>query len=177
MADLTPFQTVGPFFAILPLAGEAYAARPGAPGRAITIAGIVSDGAGTVVPDALIETWQADAAGRFDAADAVFRGFARVPTDEAGRYEIQTVMPGSVAGPEGRVQAPHVLVSILARGILTRLVTRIYFADQPANGADPILSQVPAARRATLLAGTVSPGQYRFDIILQGPGETVFFDV
>ena len=75
------------------------------------------------------------------------------------------------------MQAPHVLVSILARGILTRLVTRIYFADQPANGADPILSQVPAARRATLLAGTVSSGQYRFDIILQGPGETVFFYV
>lgn len=177
MADLTPFQTVGPFFALLPLAGEESAAAPGAPGRSIRIEGIVRDGAGAVVPDALIETWQADAAGRFDAADPTFRGFARAVTDDSGRYHIRTVMPGPVEGPEGTTQAPHVLVSILARGILTRLVTRIYFAGEPANPADPILSLVPKARRATLLASALASEPYRFDIVLQGPGETVFFDV
>lgn len=177
MAELTPFQTVGPFFAILPLAGEESAATPGAPGRSISIEGVVRDGAGAVVPDALIETWQADAAGRFDAADPTFRGFARAATDDSGRYQIRTVMPGPVGGPQGRAQAPHVLVSILARGILTRLVTRIYFAGEPANAADPLLSLVPEARRGTLLANSLAPNQYRFDIILQGPGETVFFDV
>ncbi len=177
MSDLTPFQTVGPYFAILPLAGEESAAAPGAPGRSIAIEGIVRDGAGAIVPDALIETWQADAAGRFDAADPTFRGFARAATDDSGRYEVRTVMPGPVEGPEGRAQAPHVLVSILARGILTRLITRIYFADDPANWADPILSLVPEARRATLVATSPAPDRYRFDIVLQGPGETVFFDV
>lgn len=176
MADLTPFQTVGPFFAVLPLAGEESAASPGAPGRSIAIEGIVRDGAGAIVPDALIETWQADAAGRFDATPA-FRGIARAATDESGRYQLRTVMPGPVAGPAGRAQAPHVLVSILARGILTRLVTRIYFVGEPANAADPILSLVPEARRATLVANSRAPDQYHFDIVLQGPGETVFFDV
>ena len=173
MADLTPFQTIGPYFAILPLAGEDFAATPDAKGRAIVIDGTVRDGAGAVVPDALIETWQADAAGRCDANDAKFRGFARAMTDAAGRYEIRTIAPGSI----GTGHAPHVLVSVLARGVLTRLVTRVYFPQEAANATDPILAIVPETRRGSLIAGRESPDRYRFDIVLQGPGETVFFDV
>lgn len=172
MAGLTPFQTVGPYFAILPLEGEGFAAMPGAPGRAIVIGGTVRDGAGAVVPDALIESWQADAAGRLDACDGTFRGFARAMTDASGRFEIRTVMPGPVAAGH----APHVLVSILARGVLTRLVTRVYFPGE-ANVADPILALVPEARRESLLATLIAADRYRFDIVLQGQGETVFFDV
>ena len=165
---LTPFQTVGPYFAILPLAGENFAAVA----SSIVIEGTVRDGAGAIVPDALIETWQADAVGRCDAIDPAFRGFARAMTDESGRYEIRTVMPG----PIGKSHAPHILVGILARGVLTRLVTRIYFPDHTTNATDPILAQVPESRRATLIAATVGADRYRFDIILQGPGETAFFD-
>jgi protocatechuate 3,4-dioxygenase alpha subunit len=165
---LTPFQTVGPYFAVLPLGGENWASTA----SSITIEGMVRDGADAVVPDALIETWQADASGRCDAVNPSFRGFARAMTDESGRYEIRTVMPGAI----GKGHAPHILVGILARGVLTRLVTRIYFPDHTANATDPILSLVPESRRATLIAGTAAPDRYRFDIVLQGPGETVFLD-
>jgi protocatechuate 3,4-dioxygenase alpha subunit len=165
---LTPFQTVGPYFAILPLAGEDSTGTA----SSISIEGVVRDGAGAVVPDALIETWQANASGQCDAVDASFRGFARAMTDASGRYEIRTAMPGAI----GKGHAPHILVGVLARGILTRLVTRIYFPDHPANAGDPILSLVPASRRATLIASASATGGYRFDIILQGPGETAFFD-
>ena len=165
---LTPFQTVGPYFAILPLEGENSAAIAGT----IVIEGTVRDGAGAVVPDALIETWQADGSGRCNAVDASFRGFARAMTDELGHYEFRTVMPGSI----GPGHAPHVLAGVLARGVLTRLVTRIYFPNQTANVTDPILSLVPEARRATLLATPSGPDRFRFDITLQGEGETVFFD-
>ena len=165
---LTPFQTVGPYFAVLPLEGENRASTT----SSITIEGVVRDGAGAVVPDALIETWQADATGRYQSGDVSFRGLARAMTDESGRYEIRTVMPGRI----GRSHAPHILVGILARGVLTRLVTRIYFPDHTTNATDPILSQVPESRRATLIAATVGADRYRFDIILQGPGETAFFD-
>lgn len=173
MADLTPFQTVGPYFAILPLEGEGFAATPAAPGRPIGIEGVVRDGAGANVPDALIESWQADAAGRLDACNKTFRGFARAMTDVSGRFEIRTVMPGPVEAGH----APHVLISVLARGVLTRLVTRIYFPGEAANGADPTLALVPEARRATLVAAALADNHYRFDIALQGPDETVFFDV
>lgn len=165
---LTPFQTVGPYFAILPLEGENSAANAGT----IVIVGTVRDGAGAVVPDALIETWQADGAGRCDAMDTSFRGFARAMTDESGHYEFRTVMPGSI----GTGHAPHVLVGVLARGVLTRLVTRIYFPAHPANATDPVLALVPESRRATLVATPTSPDRFHFDITLQGEGETVFFD-
>lgn len=166
---MTPFQTVGPYFAILPLQGENRAAA----NATIVIEGTVRDGAGAIVPDALLETWQADAHGRYDALDASFRGMARAMTDESGRYEIRTIMPGSI----GAGHAPHVLVGVLARGILTRLVTRIYFPGDAATAGDPVLSRVPASRRATLMAAPSGPGRFRFDIVLQGEGETVFFDV
>ena len=165
---LTPFQTVGPYFAILPLDGENAASTT----PSITIEGVVRDGASAIVPDALIETWQADAAGRCDGADDSFRGFARAMTDESGRFEIHTIMPGSI----GKGHAPHILVGVLARGVLTRLVTRIYFAGNAANTTDPILALVPASRRATLIATATAPDRYCFDIILQGTGETAFFD-
>jgi protocatechuate 3,4-dioxygenase alpha subunit len=186
MAELTPFQTVGPFFAIcLSESGCARIATEQAAGRHITVEGAVRDGAGAVVPDSLIEIWQANAAGRYahpddhqsKPLDPNFTGYGRAPTDDEGRFAIETVMPGRVPGPDGTLQAPHLLLGILARGILTRLVTRVYFADEPSTHEDPILSLVPAERRATLIARPVGDDRYRFDLTLQGAGETVFFDV
>jgi len=186
MAELTPFQTVGPFFAIcLSEPGCARIATEQAAGRHIRIEGIVRDGAGAVVPDSLIEIWQANAAGRYahpddrqsKPLDPNFTGYGRAPTDDEGRFVIETVMPGRVPGPDDALQAPHLLLGILARGILTRLVTRVYFADEPSTRDDPILSLVPAERRSTLIATPLGGDRYRFDLTLQGDGETVFFDV
>lgn len=182
----TPSQTVGPYFAIgLPWPEGPRAVAEGTPGT-ITISGTVFDGAGRPVPDSLIETWQADPAGRF--ADmhghggrselAGFRGFARHGEEDGdGRFEIVTVKPGRVPALGAGLQAPHITVSVFARGMLHRGVTRIYFADEPsANAEDPVLGSVPAQRRSTLLAQPVQGG-YRFDVRLQGPAETVFFAV
>ncbi|HEY2436630.1 MAG TPA: protocatechuate 3,4-dioxygenase subunit alpha [Solirubrobacteraceae bacterium] len=182
----TPSQTVGPFFAIgLPWEAGPIAVPEDTPG-AIRITGTVYDGAGEPVPDSLIETWQADPDGRF--ADlhghggpsrlSGFRGFARHGEEDGdGRFEIVTVKPGAVPAPGGGHQAPHLDVSVFARGMLHRCVTRIYFADEPeANAADPVLRSVPADRRATLLARPADGG-YVFDIRLQGPEETAFFAV
>jgi protocatechuate 3,4-dioxygenase alpha subunit len=157
---------------------------PDAPG-AVRIRGTVLDGAGDPVPDFLLETWQADPGGRFadlhgyggPSAVPGFRGFARYGLEEGdGHYEIVTLKPGPVPGPDGAPeQAPHIDVTLLARGLLNRVVTRIYFPDEAeANAADPVLASVPAARRQTLIAEPAGDG-YRFDIRLQGPGETVFF--
>jgi protocatechuate 3,4-dioxygenase alpha subunit len=168
----TPSQTVGPYLALgLPWADGPSAVAEGTPG-AITVSGVVLDGAGAPVPDALVETWQAD-----PPAGEGFRGFARCPTDEEGRWHIVTLPPGPVPGPAGTQQAPHLAVSVFARGLLHRVVTRIYFSDaEDRNAADPVLGSVPSGRRDTLLAQRTDDG-YRFDIRLQGPGETVFFDV
>jgi protocatechuate 3,4-dioxygenase, alpha subunit len=182
----TPSQTVGPFFSIgLPWDTGPDAVPPGTPGE-IGIGGTVVDGAGDAVPDALIETWQADGEGRFADLEnhggpsslAGFRGFARCGFEQGdGTWSIRTVKPGPTPGPDGTTQAPHIDVSVFGRGMLHRVVTRIYFADEPeANAADPVLAAVPADRRATLLAEPTDDG-YRFDIHLQGPRETVFFAV
>jgi protocatechuate 3,4-dioxygenase alpha subunit len=182
----TPSQTVGPYFAIgLPWPEGPHAVTEGTAG-AIRIGGIVYDGAGTPVPDALIETWQADPDGRFadlhghggPSQVAGFRGFARYGEEDGdGEYEIVTVKPGPVPGLHGIAQAPHIDVSVFARGMLHRCVTRIYFGDEAeANAADPVLARVPAERRGTLIAEPIDGG-YRFDIRLQGEGETVFFAV
>ncbi len=180
----TPSQTVGPFFAIgLPWDEGPFVVPAGTPG-AIWIRGRVLDGAGELVPDALIETWQADAAGRYRDADDTeaiaewFRGFGRSGAEPAGEWGILTVKPGPTTGPDGSVQAPHLDVSVFARGLLKRAVTRIYFADEPAaNEPDPVLASVTdPSDRATLLAERTGDG-YRFDIRLQGQGETVFFFV
>jgi protocatechuate 3,4-dioxygenase alpha subunit len=161
---------VGPYFALaVPEASPPFRA---AVGPRIRIEGILRDGAGDPVPDGLIETWQANREGVF--ADD---GAGRWPTDAQGRFHIDTLKPGPVPGPNDRPQAPHLLVRVLARGVLTRLVTRIYFDDEPSNVADPILEVVPAARRQRLLARRVEPTRYHLDLVLQGPEESVFFDV
>ena len=189
-SQLTPSQTIGPFLAIgLPWPDGPFVVPEGAPG-AITIAGQVLDGAGEVVPDALIETWQADPDGRFahpddprgaSAAPDAFRGFGRCATDEAGRYRIVTLRPGPLPCPDGGFEAPHLDVSVFARGLLDRVVTRIYFADEATNEADPVLSGITDSQRRATLIATAEPGgpagAFRFDIRLQGGRETVFFDV
>jgi protocatechuate 3,4-dioxygenase alpha subunit len=163
MTGLTPSQTVGPFFAIgLPFEAGPHACEQDAP-DAIWVRGTVYDGAGDPVPDALIETWQ--------TSPAEFRGFTRCGTGPDGTYAIRTRRPGPVPGPDGTTQAPHLAVSVFARGLLDRVVTRIYFEE----GDDPILSTVDPSRRATLIARPQEDG-YRFDIRLQGEGETVFFE-
>ena len=189
---VTPSQTVGPFLAIgLPWADGPFVVPDGTPG-AITITGQVLDGAGDPVTDALIETWQADADSRFNhpddprgaarSATPGFRGFGRCATDQDGRYRIVTVRPGPLPCPAGGTEAPHLDVSVFARGLLHRVVTRIYFADEAeANAADPVLSAIAAPeRRETLVARAVTggrAGEFKFDIRLRGPRETVFFDV
>ncbi|PTM40184.1 protocatechuate 3,4-dioxygenase subunit alpha [Bosea sp. 124] len=186
-ADLgiTPSQTIGPFFAyaLTPrayggpeLATEQIAAE-GVAGERIRIEGVVYDGDGAPVGDAMIEIWQADAQGRFHAAgNAGFTGFGRAETTAEGAFHFETVRPGAVQGPDGRLQAPHLSVSVFARGILVRLATRIYLSDEPGNAGDPVLMLVPADRRATLIAQRVGDTVFRFDIRLQGEGETVFFE-
>jgi protocatechuate 3,4-dioxygenase, alpha subunit len=203
---LTPSQTVGPFLAIgLPWPDGPFVVPEGTPG-AVSISGLVLDGAGDPVPDALVETWQAAPDGSFAHPDdprvasgpatgngrpgarhaapgaAGFRGFGRCPTDRQGRYRILTLRPGPVPGLDGGTEAPHLDVSVFARGLLDRVVTRIYFPDEEAaNAADPVLAAIAAQdRRATLIAAA-EPGSgrfdFRFDIRLQGSRETVFFDV
>jgi protocatechuate 3,4-dioxygenase, alpha subunit len=186
MHGLTPFQTLGPFFdfgLIIPDGGVV--AGPAAAGRHVTIEGVIRDSAGTPLPDALIEIWQADSCGRYRhpadprnaSSDRDFHGFGRVATDDQGRFAFETVIPGRVPGSDGKLQAPHLGVGVLARGVLTRLVTRLYFEDEQSNGEDAVLSLVPTARRGTLLAKRTGGDRYRFDIALQGASETVFFDV
>ncbi len=184
---LTPSQTVGPFLHIaLDWPDGPYVVPDGTPG-AVWVRGRVLDGEQAPVRDALVETWQADPAGRFDHPDdprgAVppsvpgFRGFGRSPTDAEGRYAILTLKPGPLPTPDGAVEAPHLDVSVLARGLLNRLVTRIYFPDEAvANEVDPVLAAMHPARRSTLVARQ-GPDGLLHDIWLQGPHETVFFAV
>jgi protocatechuate 3,4-dioxygenase, alpha subunit len=185
MPGSTPSQTVGPFFAFgLPFeGGERLVDHDGG----LWITGAVYDGAGEPVDDALVEIWQANRHGRYHHPEDTrehlplepgFTGFGRCGTDDEGRYSFVTVKPGLVPGPGGRMQAPHLEVSVFARGLLHRLVTRMYFPDEAeANSADPVLSSIedPDAR-ATLVAEPVD-GALRFDIRLQGPGETAFFSI
>ncbi len=184
----TPSQTVGPFFSFgLEWEDGPFAVAEGTAG-AIRVEGRLLDGLGNPVPDGIVETWQADPDGRFahpdDPRGAVewadgFRGFARCPTDAEGRWSVLTLKPGAVPGPGDSVQAPHIAVTVLARGLLARLVTRIYFGDEEAaNAADPVLGSLRGGEkeRATLIAAPVEGG-YRLDIHLQGPDETVFFAI
>ena len=183
---LTPSQTVGPFHHIelpYPPGGDVV---PAGSAGAVRISGRVIDGDGQPVGDALLEVWQADASGRYQKAAqaepadgwrASF-GFGRVATDADGAYELWTVKPGPVPGPDGTTQAPHVLVSLFARGLLDRLVTRIYFPDEDAaNGDDPVLALVADPRDRSTLIAEVDGDGLRFDIHLQGERETVFFAV
>jgi protocatechuate 3,4-dioxygenase alpha subunit len=168
--SITPSQTVGPFFSIGLPWPDGPDVVPEGTGGAIRLRGTVLDGEREPIPDALIETWQADPGGRYETPG--FRGFGRCPTDETGAWAIRTVKPGAAGG-----QAPHIAVSVFARGLLNRVVTRIYFPDEEeANAADPLLGTLDAAARATLVAAREGDG-YRFDVRLQGPDETVFFAV
>jgi protocatechuate 3,4-dioxygenase alpha subunit len=188
MPGQTPSQTVGPFFHFsLCRPGAETLVGPDTKGERLEIVGRVLDGDGAPVPDALIEIWQANADGRYahpddDQAkplDPAFRGFGRCASDADGRFRFATIRPGRVPGRGNTLQAPHVNVGLFARGLLRRLVTRIYFDDTPENAEDPVLALVPdPARRATLLAKRVAGDTpvYRFDIVLQGRGETVFFE-
>ena len=189
---LTASQTVGPFFhdcfmredaGFDELAGEA------ADGVRIRVEGRVVDGDGAVVPDVVLEIWQANHHGRYDhpldrrdlPLDAAFTGYGRIATDADGRFRFTTIKPGIVPFDDQRAQAPHIAVAVLGRGLLNHLYTRIYFDDEPATADDPVLQRVPAERRSTLVARRVPAPEgreasYRFDLVLQGAGETVFFD-
>jgi protocatechuate 3,4-dioxygenase, alpha subunit len=188
---LTSTQTVGPFFGPALLREDAHCpvlAGPDTPGDRIRIEGRVLDGDGAPVPDALLELWQADASGHYhhpvdrrtEAADPTFSGYGRTGTDDNGCYWFETIKPGAVPFDTQRTQAPHIVLTVMSRGMLNHAVTRIYFDDEPTTSDDPILGYVLPPRRATLLAKREqSDGQvlYRFDIVLQGAGETVFFNL
>ena len=194
MGGITPSQTVGPFFAFgLDPKGDYNWAQTfsndltaDAAGERIRVEGRVLDGDGKPVNDSMIEIWQADAAGRYaHPADtrrpnAKFTGFGRTGTDAQGAFSFTTIKPGSVPSPDGKMQAPHILLAVFARGMPRQSYTRIYFADEAGNAGDPVLALVPADRRSTLIAKRKAKnGQpvYIFDIRLQGQGETVFFEI
>lgn len=195
MREQTSSQTVGPFFHYgLFHGGENILVNDLTRGERILITGHVFDGDGQPLPDALIETWQADAFGFFNhpndpncaRADQHFRGFGRADSLNDGIYFFRTIKPGAVMGHASEMQAPHVNVRVFARGMLLHLDTRLYFADEPANANDALLNSIDATRRHTLIATRVKATRvqaesvaptYRFDIHLQGDDETVFFEL
>jgi protocatechuate 3,4-dioxygenase alpha subunit len=204
MSEITPSQTVGPYFAygLTPHSRCAWQpsniydwketvganlVTPDATGEKIRIEGRITDGDGQPINDAMIEIWQADGQGRYASPrdtrarpNTQFKGFGRSATDRDGVFSFDTVKPGAVPGPDGKQQAPHIVVCVYSRGMLRQVYTRLYFADEAANAVDPILSLVPPDRRGTLIAHKQAGGGqtvYRFDIRVQGENETVFFDV
>jgi protocatechuate 3,4-dioxygenase, alpha subunit len=173
MPAATASQTIGPYWHLVEHPEWADLTRFGAEGERITVSGRITDGAGAAVTDACVEIWQAS-----PPADDRFPGFGRAGTDAEGRFRFTTLKPGPVPGRGNAQQAPHLAVTILARGLMTGLRTRIYFADDPLNEMDPLLSSlVDPAERATLIARAEGPGSWRLDMVLQGEGETVFLEV
>jgi protocatechuate 3,4-dioxygenase alpha subunit len=182
----TSSQTVGPYVRIgFERKSIEELAPPGVAGERITLTGRITDGDGKPVNDAVVEIWQANAVGKYahpeDAQDkpidVSFRGFGRSLTDADGVFRFATIKPGRVPGPDGALQAPHVAVTVFMRGLLKQLMTRVYFADDPANAEDHVLRLVPAERRATLVATRGhAKGAFEWNIRLQGNDETVFFD-
>ncbi|HEY1262370.1 MAG TPA: protocatechuate 3,4-dioxygenase subunit alpha [Terriglobales bacterium] len=186
----TPSQTVGPFFYFGLTTKERCIpciAGPGIKGERVFLTCRVLDGDNEPLNDAMVEIWQADAQGKYNhpddpqstAVQAGWRGFGRMGTNEEGKCEFETIKPGRVPGPGNVSQAPHLLLAVFARGMMKQMYTRIYFDGDPANAQDPVLALVPPERRNTLLA-TSDParaGGWKFDLRLQGEGETVFFDV
>lgn len=190
---LTGSQTVGPFFHDCLMREDARCdalASPDDEGPRIRIEGRVLDGDGAAVPDAVLELWQANRHGRFNhpldqrdlPLDPAFTGYGRIATDGDGWFRVTTVKPGAVPFDERAMQAPHIALTVMGRGLLNHLYTRLYFDDEPENARDPILQRVPAERRTTLIAARNASAAgidtvYRIDIVLQGTGETVFFDL
>lgn len=196
-APPTGSQTVGPFFHLgfVYLERENFVAQDVA-GERVTIRGRVLDGDGDIVPDAVLEIWQADPAGRYASEDPRqnsaaprFLGFGRAETDDNGEFKFTTVKPGRVPSPDGGLQAPHLVVTLFSRGLLKPLLTRLYFPDEPSNAEDPVLKLVPPERRSTLIAAEgkatnaaanvpqKAPSRsFDWNIVMQGTGETVFFD-
>jgi protocatechuate 3,4-dioxygenase alpha subunit len=191
VAAHTPSQTVGPFFHDALLRADCVrnvVAEAGVEGQRIRIEGRICDGEGLAVPDAVIEIWQANHHGRYNhpadgrdlPLDPRFLGFGRAGADAEGRFWFETIKPGRVPFDAERMQTPHVCLAIFARGLLNHLTTRLYFGDEPDNGADPVLQQVPRERQATLVARRSETGDmpvYTLDIVLQGERETVFFNL
>ena len=177
MSSATSSQTIGPFWHLIEHPEWADLTRFGAAGDRIRLSGTVIDGDGNPVTDAAVELWQAD-----PPAGEHFPAFGRSRTDEAGRFQFTTVRPGPVAGRGNALQAPHFAITILARGLLKALTTRVYFAGEPLNEGDPLLSSIEdPKRRATLLAKSDGADGWRMDIRLQrgtrGETETVFLDI
>jgi protocatechuate 3,4-dioxygenase, alpha subunit len=188
----TASQTVGPFFHL----GMVYLERDNfvaenVAGERVTIRGKVLDGDGNVVPDAVLEVWQADSSGRYvselfpqNSATPRFLGFGRVETDDNGEFSFTTIKPGRVPSPDGPLQAPHLVITLFSRGLLKALLTRLYFPDEPANAEDAVLKLVPPERRSTLMAAPSSERSgtkvhetvFDWNIVMQGRGETVFFE-
>jgi protocatechuate 3,4-dioxygenase, alpha subunit len=184
----TTSQTVGPYFKIgLQQLNSDNLVGEGVSGDRVTIQGRVIDGDGVPVPDAILEIWQANAHGKYAHPEDTqnkplepgFKGHGRVPTTPQGTFRVTTIKPGPVPGPNGKEQAPHLMMSVFMRGLMRRLVTRIYFPDDPHNAADPILNLVEPARRSTLIAKKAASGAdaLEWNIVLQGADETVFFDL
>ena len=184
----TTSQTVGPYFRIgLERLFRSDLTTQNLPGERIEFVGRVLDGVGQPVEDAVLELWQASTHGKYlhpedtqtKPGDANFHGFGCCPTDDDGRFRFVTIKPGRVPGPGGKLQAPHIAVSVFMRGLLRRLVTRIYFPNEASNEEDFALGLVEPARRKTLIATPVSgrPGVLEWNVILQGPDETAFFDI
>jgi len=185
----TPSQTVGPFFHLglaRPDWNDLTLGNPS--GERIVIEGRMLDGDGAPIPDAMIELWQANAVGRYNhpddpqadkPLDPAFRGFGRAATDAEGRYRFITIRPGPVPGRGNALQAPHLNLAVFARGMLKHLYTRLYFADEPQNQNDSLLSSIDdsTARQTLIATPTEAPATYHFDIVLQGTGETVFLDI
>lgn len=179
MTAATASQTAGPYWHLIDHPEWADLLRADGPnaaaqGERITLTGRISDGEGAPCADTLVELWQADPEGSYEGA---FHGFGRCATDGEGRFRFTTLKPGPVRGRGNAAQAPHVALSLFARGLMKPLVTRLYFAGEALNEHDPLLSALPPARRGTLIAQPAAPGEWRLDIRLQGEGETVFLEV
>jgi protocatechuate 3,4-dioxygenase alpha subunit len=173
MLTATASQTIGPYWHLIDDPSWFDLTRFGATGEAITLTGTVTDGAGQLVTDGAIEIWQSS-----PATTDLFPGYGRCRTDKNGRFLFKTLKPGPVAGLGNALQAPHVAITIFARGLLAALTTRLYFDGDPLNETDPVLSLIedPAARR-TLVAKSAAPGTWHLDICLQGDNETVFMEI
>ena len=185
--ETTSSQTIGPYLHIgLSWLVSDNIALPDVAGDKVSIEGRIVDGDGMAVNDAVVEIWQANAQGRYahpeDTQDKplepAFKGFGRVTTDNDGVFRFVTIKPGRVPAQGEALQAPHLNVTIFTRGLLKQLITRMYFPDDSANDEDPVLQHVPADRRATLIATPIDGkgNALRWDVVLQGRNETVFFD-